>query len=89
MKALSPADQLFLWMEKRQQPMHVAGLQLFDFPEDAGPRYIRDLVEHLRSFTEPASPFNKRLVTRFGQYFWETDKQFDLEHHFRHRALPR
>lgn len=89
MKALSPADQLFLWMEKRQQPMHVAGLQLFDFPEDAGPRYIRDLVEHLRSFTEPASPFNKRLVTRFGQYFWETDKQFDLEHHFRHRALPK
>ncbi|MDP1776305.1 MAG: wax ester/triacylglycerol synthase family O-acyltransferase, partial [Moraxellaceae bacterium] len=46
MKPLSPADQLFLWLEKRQQPMHVAGLQLFKFPEDAGPRYIRDLVEH-------------------------------------------
>ena len=89
MTPLSPADQLFLWMEKRQQPMHVAGLQLFNFPEDAGPRYIRDLVEHLRTFTEPQHPFNKRLVRRFGQYFWETDKQFDLEHHFRHRALPK
>lgn len=89
MKPLSPADQLFLWLEKRQQPMHVAGLQLFSYPEDAGPRYIRDLVEHLRSFTEPEHPFNKRLVSRFGQYFWETDKQFDLEHHFRHRALPK
>ncbi len=89
MKPLSPADQMFLWLEKRQQPMHVAGLQLFSYPEDAGPRYIRDLVEHLRSFKEPQSPFNQRLVSRFGQYFWETDKQFDLEHHFRHRALPK
>jgi diacylglycerol O-acyltransferase len=89
MKPLSPADQLFLWLEKRQQPMHVAGLQLFKFPEDAGPRYIRDLVEHLRSFNEPESPFNQRLVSRFGQYFWEKDDQFDLEHHFRHRALPK
>lgn len=89
MKPLSPADQMFLWLEKRQQPMHVAGLQLFSYPEDAGPRYIRDLVEHLRSFKEPQPPFNQRLVSRFGQYFWETDKQFDLEHHFRHRALPK
>ena len=89
MKPLSPSDQLFLWLEKRQQPMHVAGLQLFSYPEDAGPRYIRDLVEHLRSFDQPEHPFNKRLVSRFGQYFWETDKQFDLEHHFRHRALPK
>jgi len=89
MKPLSPADQMFLWLEKRQQPMHVAGLQLFSYPEDAGPRYIRDLVEHLRSYTAPEAPFNKRLVTRFGQYFWETDEQFDLEHHFRHRALPK
>lgn len=89
MKALSPADQLFLWMEKRQQPMHVAGLQLFKFPDDVGPRYIRDLVEHLRSYTEPETPFNQRLVSRLGQYFWDTDPQFDLEHHFRHRALPK
>lgn len=89
LKPLSPADQLFLWLEKRQQPMHVAGLQLFTFPEDAGPRYIRDLVEEMRSFNQPQSPFNKRLVSRFGQYFWEEDDQFDLEHHFRHRALPK
>lgn len=89
MKALSPADQLFLWIEKRQQPMHVAGLQLFQFPPDVGPRYIRDLVEHLRTFKEPEAPFNQRLVSRFGQYFWTPDDQFDLEHHFRHRALPK
>lgn len=89
MTPLSPADQLFLWMERRQQPMHVAALQLFSFPEDAGPRYIRDLAEQLREEGAPQAPFNKRLVTRFGQGFWETDTQFDIDHHFRHEALPK
>jgi diacylglycerol O-acyltransferase len=89
MTPLSPIDQLFLWMEKRQQPMHVAGLQLFSFPEEAGPRYIRDLAEQLREYSTPQAPFNKRLVTRFGQSFWETDEHFDIDHHFRHEALPK
>ncbi len=89
MTPLTPLDQLFLWLERRQQPMHVAGLQLFSFPEDAGPRYMRDLAEQMRSYQTPQSPFNKRLVTRFGQAFWEVDRQFDIDHHFRHEALPK
>ncbi|MCG8612378.1 MAG: wax ester/triacylglycerol synthase family O-acyltransferase, partial [Pseudomonadales bacterium] len=89
MKPLSPADQLFLWLEKRQQPMHVGGLQLFSFPEGAGPKYIAELVESLRAYTQPQGPFSRKLVYRFGQYYWEEDCQFDLEHHFRHEALPK
>ncbi|ARU54411.1 acyltransferase [Oleiphilus messinensis] len=89
MKPLSPADQLFLWLEKRQQPMHVGGLQLFSFPEGAGPKYIAELVESLRAYTQPQGPFSRKLVYRFGQYYWEDDCQFDLEHHFRHEALPK
>jgi diacylglycerol O-acyltransferase len=89
MKALSPIDQLFLLMEKRQQPMHVGGLMLFDFPENAGPKYITELAEHLREFKLPQAPFDKRLVTKMGQYYWEDDHHFDLEHHFRHEALPK
>lgn len=89
MTPLTPLDQLFLWLERRQQPMHVAGLQLFSFPDDAGPRYIRDLAEQMRSYDQPQSPFNKRLVTRFGQGLWDVDRQFDIDHHFRHEALPK
>lgn len=89
MTPLSPVDQLFLWLEKRQQPMHVGGLQLFSFPEGAGPKYITELGELLRSYHAPEAPFNKRLVSRFGQHYWEQDNQFDLEHHFRHEALPK
>lgn len=89
MKRLSPVDQLFLFLEKRQQPMHVAGLQLFSYPEGAKPGYVRELAESMRQYTSPSAPFNKRLVQKFGQTFWDTDKQFDLEHHFRHEALPK
>lgn len=89
MTPLSPADQIFLWLEKRQQPMHVGALQLFTFPEDAGPKYIRELAEHMRAHPTPTKPFKRRLVTRFGKAYWAEDEQFDLEHHFRHSALPK
>lgn len=89
MRPLGPVDQLFLWLEQRQQPMHVAGLQLFSFPEDAGPKYIRDLAESMREYNTPKPPFNQRLVSRLGQFYAVEDKQFDIEHHFRHQALPK
>ncbi|MCH8542222.1 MAG: wax ester/triacylglycerol synthase family O-acyltransferase [Alcanivorax sp.] len=89
MKPLSPVDQLFLWLERRQQPMHVAGLQLFSFPEDAGPKYVSELAQSMRDYSCPVKPFNQRLHTRFGQAFWVEDKQFDIDHHFRHEALPK
>ncbi|MDX1818889.1 MAG: wax ester/triacylglycerol synthase family O-acyltransferase, partial [Marinobacter sp.] len=48
MTPLSPTDQLFLWLEKRQQPMHVGGLQLFSFPEGAPDDYVAQLAAQLR-----------------------------------------
>ena len=89
MKTLSPVDQLFLYLEKRQQPMHVAGLQLFSFPEGAGPKYVSELARSIREYSSPEPPFNQRLIRRFGQYQWMEDQQFDMDHHFRHEALPK
>ncbi|MBF5052277.1 acyltransferase [Alcanivorax venustensis ISO4] len=82
-------DQLFLYLEKRQQPMHVAGLQLFSFPEGAGPKYVSELARSIREYSSPEPPFNQRLTRRFGQYQWMEDQQFDMDHHFRHEALPK
>ncbi len=89
MKFVSPADQVFLLLERRQQPMHIGTLQLFSYPEGAKADYVSRLAEHMRSFIEVKAPFNQRVVTRFGQNFWEEDRQFDLDHHFRHAALPK
>ncbi len=88
MRALTTTDQAFLWMENRQQPMHVGGLQLFNLPEDAGPNYIIELMESLYN-TQPVGPFADHLVRKRGRYYWEEDTLFDIEHHVRHSALPK
>jgi diacylglycerol O-acyltransferase len=89
MKPLGPVDQLFLFIERRQQPIHVAGLQLFAFPDGADDDYVQGVGDHMREFDEPEPPFNLRLTTRLGMRYWDEDDQFDLDHHFRHEALPR
>ena len=88
MKRLSPLDQVFLWLEKRQQPMHVGGLQLFSFPEGAPDDYVAQLADQLRQQTTVTTPFEQRLSSRFGQPTWVEDEHLDLEHHFRFEALP-
>lgn len=89
MKPLSATDNLFLMLEKRQQPTHIAGLQLYDFPEGAPANYVSKFAEELRQYTQPVAPFNQRVTYRFGRPYWKEDSQFDLEHHFRHVALPK
>ena len=88
MKPLNPTDQLFLWLEKRQQPMHVGGLQIFSFPEDAPDDYVARLAEQLRENTGVTAPFDRRLDSRLAQPVWVHDSHLDLEHHFRFEALP-
>ncbi|MBO9469956.1 wax ester/triacylglycerol synthase family O-acyltransferase [Endozoicomonas sp. G2_2] len=88
MRLLNPVDQIFLRLERRNQPMHVGGLQLFSLPENAGPDYVRELVATARGFSDVQPPFDRRLKYRFGQPFWVDDDSFDLEYHVRHLALP-
>ncbi|TXJ09577.1 MAG: wax ester/triacylglycerol synthase family O-acyltransferase [Acinetobacter sp.] len=85
MRALNPIDFLFLSLEKRQQPMHVGGLFLFRLPENASPTFVYDLVQDIRkSKAMPVAPFNQVL----SGLFWDVDKEFDIDHHFRHISLP-
>lgn len=90
MRFLTAIDQLFLMLESRKQPMHVGGLFLFELPDDAqgvDSDFVYQLVRDMQTSTVPPNfPFNQvleRLV------FWKNDEDFDVEHHFRHVALPR
>ncbi|QQV08342.1 WS/DGAT/MGAT family O-acyltransferase [Acinetobacter johnsonii] len=85
MHPLHPIDFIFLSLEKRQQPMHVGGLFLFQIPENAPASFIQNLVADIRnSKSIPIPPFNNKL----NGLFWDEDEEFDLDHHFRHIALP-
>lgn len=88
MSIVDPISQIFLHLERRNQPMHVGGLQLFSLPENAPVDYVRQLVERARARNTIQPPFDKRLKYRLGQPFWVDDHDFDMEYHVRHLALP-
>lgn len=87
MRLLSLVDLLFLLVEKRKQPMHVGGLFLFEVPKDAQEDFVLSLVQQMQNSTVPPTfPFNQVL---HNLTYWKNDDEFDVEHHFRHIALPK
>ena len=86
MRLLTAVDQLFLLLETRKQPMHVGGLFLFELPKAAESDFVFQLVKQMQdSDVPPSFPFNQVLEHLI---FWKKDKNFDVEHHFHHVALP-
>ena len=87
---MPPTDSVFLLAESRQTPMHVGGLQLFRPPADF-PGTQQLFQQWIRS--EDVAPLfckrPRRSLGTAGQWGWDTDQQFDLEHHVRHNALPK
>lgn len=86
---MPPTDSVFLTAETRQTPMHVGGLQLFrpaaDFP--GAPELFRQLIAD-----RDVAPFflqrPVRSLRTAGQWAWQADDQFDIEHHVRRNSLP-
>lgn len=91
MSFMPPTDSMFLLAESREHPMHVGGLQLFKPPADAGPRYIHEVLDRLRSFEQGNPLFLKRPATPvnlLGNTWWGQDENFDFDYHVRHSAVP-
>lgn len=91
MTRLALTDALFLLIEGRQQPMHVASLQVYEKPKDAGRTFVRDLYESFIAVDEVAPLLSRRVRRGFGgvgPLEWVHDDDVDLEYHVRHSALP-
>ncbi|MET9327921.1 wax ester/triacylglycerol synthase family O-acyltransferase [Tsukamurella sp. NPDC003166] len=85
-------DSMFLMAESREHPMHVGGLQLFTPPEDAGPDFVRSVVETMREHVAVSEKFGRRPadpVGILGNTWWSEVDSIDLEYHVRHSALPK
>jgi diacylglycerol O-acyltransferase len=88
---MPPTSSLFLLAESREHPMHVGSLQLFAPPDGADALDVRRMFDEAIEQDEVAPLFQKRprrSITSLGQWGWETDRMFDLEHHVRRNALP-
>ncbi|HUR40402.1 MAG TPA: wax ester/triacylglycerol synthase family O-acyltransferase [Verrucomicrobiae bacterium] len=92
MRQLSGLDTMFLNLETNAVPMHIGGLTILDpasAPKNFGFEAIRRQIEN-RLHLLPM--FRRRLVTsplNLDLPYWIEDPEFDIEHHVRHRALPR
>ncbi|MEE4276886.1 MAG: wax ester/triacylglycerol synthase family O-acyltransferase [Halieaceae bacterium] len=93
MSRLSILDLSFLVAERRNTPMHVGGLNLFQLPKGANrDEFLRELLGSLRSSEPLQRPFCDRLQTgvmgSLAGAHWVHDDELDLEYHVRHSALP-
>jgi diacylglycerol O-acyltransferase len=91
LRPMPPTDSLFLLAETREQPMHVGSLQLFVPPDGATAIDIREMFNAAIDEDQVAPLFQRRprrSLTSLGQWGWEVDRDFDLEHHVRRSALP-
>ena len=90
-KRMKPLDAVWLLMESRDTPMHVGVLAIFQKPRNAPADYLGQWVSHMREFREPVAPWNSRLpgtgALALGPLLVE-EREFDLDYHFRHSALP-
>jgi len=85
------SDAIFFLPESREQPMHVASLQLYQLPADAGPGWVGDLHERWVASGEVRSLFRRRperSLRTFGAWNWAVDDEVDLDYHVRLSALP-
>lgn len=89
MRKLSPIDTAFLLAERRHQPLHVGGLCILHPPEDAPENFAAKIASHLRESTTAASPFNRRLESKWGLNSWVESDDFDMAQHFVHLSLPK
>lgn len=87
-------DSMFLLAERREQPMHVGSLQLFEYPPDAPEDWLLEVYNSIVT-ADPSSvaPLFRRRphrpATALGAWSWQVDQDIDLEHHVRLSALPR
>lgn len=91
-RRLSILDSNFLQLETARQPMHVAGLMIFELPADAKPDFVSEVVDRFRSCKVYHNPWNYRLKRAGRLQFMPMLQEVhsvDMEYHVRHLALPR
>ena len=91
-RRLSLLDTSFFHLESSRTPMHVAGLMIFELPENAKPEFVSDVVQRFRACKVFHNPWNYRLQRASRLQFLPQLQEvhdIDMEYHVRHLALPR
>ena len=92
MEQLSGQDASFVYFETANTPMHIGSVAIYD-PSTApgGKVRFKEILSHIESRLDGARSFRQKLVRvpfDLDHPYWIEDKDFDLEYHVRHIALP-
>ncbi|MEM9332059.1 MAG: wax ester/triacylglycerol synthase family O-acyltransferase [Pseudomonadota bacterium] len=91
MKQLSGLDATFLYMETPETPMHVAGFNIYQLPEDFEGSFHKHFTEFFKSRVHLVSIFNVKLaktVFELDHPGWVDADPLDFDHHIKSAKLP-
>lgn len=91
MKQLGGIDASFLYMETPETPMHVAGLTLYEPPEDFSGSFFDHFKEFFLGRMHLAPIFEKKLartVLELDHPSWVDAGEIDIDYHLRRVVLP-
>ncbi len=93
LKQLTGLDTMFLFLEKTRTPLEVSTIQIYD-PSTApgGTVRFKEILATFESRLERSKVFRRKLLKvpfSLDHPYWVEDKDFDIEYHVRHIALPR
>jgi diacylglycerol O-acyltransferase len=91
MKQLGGIDATFLYMETPETPMHVAGLTLYEPPENFSGSFFEHFKEFFLTRMHLAPIFEKKLartVLELDHPLWVDAGELDFDYHLRRATLP-
>lgn len=93
MRQLQGMDASFVALETRNSPMHIGSILIYN-PATAPGGFVRykDILRFFESRMQLSRTMRQRLVRvpfDLDYPYWVEDKDFDLEFHVRHVALPK
>lgn len=91
MQQLNRQDAMFLYSETPRLLMHLGSLHVYDPTTAPAPVTFETILEHVGSRLPLARVLRRRIVRvplDVDYPYWVEDRDFDLEFHVRHIALP-
>lgn len=93
MRQLQGMDASFVALETRTSPMHIGSILIYN-PATAPGGFVRykDILRFFESRMQLSKTMRQKLVRvpfDLDYPYWVEDKDFDLEYHVRHVALPK
>ncbi|MEH6604975.1 MAG: wax ester/triacylglycerol synthase family O-acyltransferase [Pseudomonadales bacterium] len=93
MEQLSGLDATFVHNESARTPMHISPLMIYQQPANKKKAVrFKDILGTFERNLHKSAIFRRKLVQvpmKMDQPYWVEDKNFDLEFHVRHIALPK